>query len=137
MNEHKKYHNNKQGSFQNRDSQNNPEDIVKIEWDKDDLFSEQAKGIAKKFADEKMNKHQLRKFYNEVLYLEKSINNNGLDLTIPYINMLNAKAIYAKSRKNCGSIFVSFIKISTKYSENKDSFMKFRKLFEAIVAYYG
>lgn len=133
------------GNFQNNNYQsrnrdnysNRPTDDVEIDWESNELFSMVAKKISDKLKDEKMNKHQLRKFYNEVLRIENDIARTQFEENIPYINMINAKASYAKSRRTCGESFVSFIKKGISFSKNKECFLKFRKLFEAIVAYYG
>ncbi|MBF0226061.1 MAG: type III-A CRISPR-associated protein Csm2 [Desulfobacterales bacterium] len=106
------------------------------------LFSEQAEEFAKEIANDnsnnkKFNKRtQLRKFYDEVVYLEVKSRNTNFDTILPFINMLVAKAAYADGRELISKNFFEFIKISIKEIKTKSDLKVFTNFFEAFMGFY-
>ena len=112
---------------------------------KEDLFAVEAKKYADSFSNDfpKIKSSQMRKFYNDILLIKTKIE-QAPKPTIefqkqhPYINMIVAKAAYAKARRHIGDNFERFLKdnIADTIKDDRD-FMVFCDLFEAVVAYYG
>lgn len=108
----------------------------------DELFSACAEEWAKEIAKEgKKNKNkytQIRKFYDEVLRLKTRLQEEEIDIAdiLPYLKMLNAKAVYAKGRKHVTEKFVEFLKVSLNQVKDKRSFDVFTTFFEAFMGYY-
>lgn len=118
-----------------------------------DLFSIKAEQIVKSFIVKDQNDRptrntprltQVRKFYNEVLNLQNSINmeikqdsdkDKILSKWLPYIRMLSAKVSYSKSREKSNEPFENFIKTNSMRIKNYKDFEVFVKLFEAVIAY--
>ncbi|HCT84705.1 MAG TPA: type III-A CRISPR-associated protein Csm2 [Candidatus Margulisbacteria bacterium] len=114
---------------------------------KDDLFTTIAKQYVGQFKVDKQGKEinsaQIRKFYQEALTIESKINeaddkDQEYHMQKPYINMIKAKAEYARSRKHVGDKFVSFIEenLIDTVDDYRD-YGVFCDLFESIIAYYG
>lgn len=91
-----------------------------------------------------LTKSQIRKFYSEFKLIEMRLSSDRkiTDDIYGQIKLLKAKAIYNKSRKNSKlpDSFVEFIEFcvdSVKYddADNKQTFIKICKLFEAFVGY--
>lgn len=127
-------------------------------YDKDNnikasLFSDEAKTLADSFykkddrgrpTKDTPKISQVRKFYNEVLNLQNSINleisrdedtEKALKKWLPYIRMLAAKVDYSKSREKVNAPFEQFIKKHTASIITYRDFETFVKYFEAVIAY--
>lgn len=109
----------------------------------DDLFTKTAENYVKDFQEERIKSAQIRKFYHEALLIESRIldadsQEDEFLAQRPYINMMKAKATYAKSRNHVGDKFVSFIEnnLIQTVKDFKD-YRVFCDLFEAIIAYYS
>lgn len=109
------------------------------------LFSEQAEKLAKLLADDceksrkKFNKRtQIRKFYDEVVRLNLEAKNRavGWDNILPLVNMITAKAAYAKGRELVSDNFLDFIRDSVKQVDQPEDLAVFANLFEAFYGFY-
>ena len=107
-------------------------------------FSEQAEGLAKNLANEAnqgrdVNKRtQLRKFYDEVLRLNteaKRAEGNWDDI-LPLVNMVVAKAAYAKGRGKVSEGFLGFMRDSVKQVRDPQDLDVFANFFEAFMGFY-
>ena len=107
---------------------------------KPELFSSVAEDLAKELsAFQKSNKRtQIRKFYDEVLRLNSlaKSNQNDWDNILPYVNMLIAKATYARGRNLVTEEFVDFIKKSMGQIQDPKDLDVFANLFEAFMGFY-
>jgi len=112
-----------------------------------ELFSRTADELANEVYEEgksakNANKgSQLRKFYDEVVRLSMLVksdpnNNNKWDNILPMINMLVAKAAYAKGRKLITDSFLNFIKDSVAQIKRPEDLNVFSNLFEAFMGFY-
>jgi|JI10StandDraft_1071094.scaffolds.fasta_scaffold201165_2 CRISPR-associated protein Csm2 len=120
------------------------------------LFSDEAKALAESFykkddrgrpTKDTPKNSQVRKFYNEVLNLQNSINleigsdnsdakkNAALNKWLPFVRMLAAKVDYSKSREKVNVPFEQFIKKHTASIKTYKDFETFVKFFEAVIAY--
>jgi CRISPR-associated protein Csm2 len=108
------------------------------------LFSEQAEQLAKELAEDAkrgkdVNKRtQLRKFYDEVLRLNtesKRPESQWKDI-LPLVNMVVAKAAYAKGRSKVSENFLSFMRDSIKQIQDPDDLNLFANFFEAFMGFY-
>jgi CRISPR-associated protein Csm2 len=108
------------------------------------LFSDQAEGLAKDLASDAnqgkdVNKRtQLRKFYDEVLRLNteaKRAEGNWDDI-LPLVNMVVAKAAYAKGRNKVSEGFLGFIRDSVKQVRDPQDLDVFANFFEAFMGFY-
>ena len=111
------------------------------------LFSVEAENLAKEIAQSgkdqrgslKWNKRtQIRKFYDEVLRLNmltKSDPSSWASI-LPYVNMLVAKAAYAKGRDHVTGEFMDFIKGSVDQIKAQDDLDVFSSFFEAFMGFY-
>ncbi len=105
------------------------------------LFCEVAEAKAKQLGGKgfKLNKgSQLRRFFDEVVRLNDTAKANaaGMELVLPYLHMLIAKAAYAKGRKLVCDDFVGLIKDGVGQIETKDDLRVFTNFFEAMMAFY-
>lgn len=109
------------------------------------LFSDQADKLAKDVADSgkdqrgnlrKNKRSQIRKFYDEVLRLKASAENETWENILPYVNMLNAKAAYALGRDYITPNFLAFIKESVAQINEPADLDVFANLFEAFMGFY-
>jgi len=109
------------------------------------LFSDQADKLAKGVADSgkdqrgnlrKNKRSQIRKFYDEVLRLKASAENETWENILPYVNMLNAKAAYALGRDYITLDFLAFIKESVAQIKEPADLDVFANLFEAFMGFY-
>lgn len=114
---------------------------------KQDLFSKIAEDYAKEIANEgrdrqgKLKKNalsQVRKFYDEVLKFKMKLQqeSNKFDDLLPYIKMLNAKAVYAQGRDHVTKGFVNFIRMCIEQVKTKKDFEIFTDFFEAFMGFY-
>ena len=116
----------------------------------DDLFSTTAAEIVNELKkDNGITITQIRRFYNDLLSVKSKVELQSssseriaaFKLQIPYVNMMIARARYAKNRGNVGDNFVRYIEQCVKplNSNNPggsyDHFKVFCSLFEAVVAY--
>jgi len=108
------------------------------------LFSERAEDFAKVIASEcvrngKLNKRtQIRKFYDEVLHLtsEAKRSPHQWDDILPLVNMVVAKAAYAKGRSLVSDSFLGFIRDSVTQVESVEDLNLFANFFEAFMGFY-
>ncbi len=122
----------------------------------EDLFSKTAEEEAKKFlksvsTDNRGNKRgdkdtptstQIRRFFNDILSIKQKIEiapleqkNTVFKKQLPYIKMIKAKVVYAKSRDHVNDDYEKFM---NKYIDNIkdiDDFFVFCDFFESIIAY--
>lgn len=122
----------------------------------EDLFSKTAEEEAKKFlksvsTDNRGNKRgdkdtptstQIRRFFNDILSIKQKIEiapleqkNTVFKKQLPYIKMIKAKVVYAKSRDHVNYDYEKFM---NKYIDNIkdiDDFFVFCDFFESIIAY--
>ncbi len=127
--------------------------MEKIEFWKDrenrkidpNLFSGQAEMLAKTLADDceksrrRQNKRtQIRKFYDEVTRLNLEAKNRGADWDniLPLVNMITAKAAYAKGRELVSDNFLSFIRASVTQIKDPEDLSVFANLFESFYGFY-
>ncbi len=124
----------------------------------DKLFSETAEGIVNELKGDrfggknndkdKISTTQIRRFYNDLLSIKSVVELEtpskraaAFRLQIPYVNMMVAKARYAKGRKVVGEKFVKYIEKcvepfdSNRPAESYEHFKVFCSLFESVVAY--
>ena len=108
---------------------------------RENLFSEDARRIAKSFQDG-MKSSQVRKFYDEILKRKMIINlskDDDREFTrqLPYIRMIISKASYGYNRKprTVSANFKRFLEDNIHNISNKEDFFVFCDLFEAVVAY--
>ncbi len=88
---------------------------------------------------ERNKRTQIRKFYDEVLRLNGIVKSNpgDWDVVLPYINMLIAKAAYAKGRSNLVTDdFVKLLKDCVAQVEKPADLDVFANFFEAFMGFY-
>lgn len=105
------------------------------------LFSEKAESLAKKLGtqDRRRNKgSQLRRFFDEIVRLNDTAKGNsvGMELILPYLHMIIAKAAYAEGRKLVTSDFVALIRDGIGQIETKEDLRVFTSFFESMMAFY-
>jgi len=107
------------------------------------LFSTTAEQWAKKIKESeggKFNKRtQIRKFYDEVVRYNTlaKVNPGDWDNILPYINMLIAKAAYAKGRNNLVTEdFVGLMKDCVEQIRDPRDLDVFANFFEAFMGFY-
>lgn len=109
------------------------------------LFSEHAESLALKLAGEcnesrkKMNKRtQIRKFYDEILRLntEAKRPEGNWNEILPLVNMVVAKAAYAKGRDLVSDTFLMFVRESVKQVDAVEDLDVFANFFEAFMGFY-
>jgi len=109
------------------------------------LFSVKAESMAKEMADdckksgEKQNKRtQIRKFYDEVARLNMEAKNRKAewDNILPLVNMITAKAAYARGRELVSDTFLNFIKHSVDQTKDPEDLAVFADFFEAFFGFY-
>lgn len=110
-----------------------------------ELFSTKAEMLAKKLADDciqsrkRNNKRtQIRKFYDEVIRLNMEAKTKTVqwDNISPLVNMIIAKAAYAKGRDLVSENFLDFIRSSVKQVKASDDLAVFANFFEAFYGFY-
>lgn len=121
------------------------------------LLSEEAEKLARRIAEDhilaKKNKKntntntrtQIRKFYDEVIRLKMESDNldnkNGEEIQkwnsiLALVNMMVAKAAYAKGRDLVSDNFLNFIRNSVKEIREKEDLKLFATFFEAFMGFY-
>lgn len=109
------------------------------------LFSVKAETLAKVLAQDcersgkKRNKRtQIRKFYDEVIRLNMEAKNRDADWDniLPLVNMMTAKAAYAKGRNLISDNFLIFIRSSVEQVKAPEDLSVFANLFEAFYGFY-
>lgn len=105
------------------------------------LFSEKAEQWAQNLGScgRNINKgSQLRRFFDEVVRLNDTAKAGGveMELILPSLHMLIAKAAYAKGRKLVSDDFVSLLKDGIGQVETKEDLRVFANFFEAFMAFY-
>lgn len=105
-----------------------------------ELFDTKAKYWAEKIANDrnKMNKNQLRNFYDKVLdlYEKSQYNDNFNEEILPFVKMLNSKVSYALNRKVANQSFQDMMNQCIKQVNTKKDLETFKYFFEAIVGFY-
>jgi CRISPR-associated protein Csm2 len=87
-----------------------------------------------------VSKHQLRRFYNQVLLIRDKIEASDAEeecfrRELPFLRMLISKAYYARSRKKVNDGFYQFMRDNLSEIHSLRDFRTFTYYFEAIVAY--
>ncbi|MBF0497393.1 MAG: type III-A CRISPR-associated protein Csm2 [Deltaproteobacteria bacterium] len=106
------------------------------------LFSDYAESLAlsiSKEAYKNLNKRtQIRKFYDEIQRLNEMARSKpgNWDNIMPYVQMVTAKAAYARGRELISDSFLKFIKTSINQVENMDDLRVFNDFFEAFMGFY-
>lgn len=112
-----------------------------------ELFSNVAENLAKKFNEEggknKNKRTQLRKFYDEISEYKNRLKSRNererieeFEYTLPYLNMLIAKVVYAEGRNLVSNSFKEFIIHGVKNIKTPDDLFVFADLFEAVMGFY-
>ncbi len=125
-----------------------------------ELFSKTALHLAEAFSEDvykgKKNKDlnkssQLRKFYDELVELVEQVeqvkqvkqvkqgeelrNGAAVEVVLPRVKMLQAKAAYSYGRKLVGEAFVNFISRAVDMVNDREGIKHFKMLFEAIIGF--
>jgi CRISPR-associated protein Csm2 len=115
------------------------------------LLDEEAEQVGRKLAEEKLERTQLRRFYNDVLSLKRRFEMEtvrekakGTPSTAdeifrriePELRLLRAKAYYANRRKVLPDIMKTFIDQHIRKISGAKDFQAFCKHFEAVVAFH-
>lgn len=113
------------------------------------LFSKTAEEQAKQLSNDgkdnhgkdKLNKSsQLRCFFDEVVRLNDMAKNRQnpvpMELVLPSLHMLIAKASYAQGRGLVSSSFVTLMRESINQVQDKNDLQIFTNFFEALMAFY-
>lgn len=110
------------------------------------LFSDTAEEFARLIAKDceiskgkKQNKtSQIRKFYDEILRLNREAGtpDTDWDNLLPLVNMVTAKAAYARGRDLISDNFLDFIKYSIGQVQEKKDLAVFTNFFEAFYGFY-
>jgi CRISPR-associated protein Csm2 len=106
------------------------------------LFSTTAENWSKEVherAGRDANKRtQLRKFYDEVLRLNTLLKNNPADWdnVLPFVNMLIAKAVYARGRNKVTQEFEKMLKDCIAQVQKREDMEVFANFFESFMGYY-
>ncbi len=93
-------------------------------------------------ADKGVKKNQLRNFYDKVLELEeKAINTDENEFkrkVLPFVKMLKSKVAYAKNKQTSpvNKAFELFMNNAIDQIMNKEEFLNFKYLLEAIIGFY-
>lgn len=117
--------------------------MIELDYKKDgELFNE----TAKKWADNiggGVKNTQIRKFFDQVLELEKNSNNseNFEGEVLPFVKMLNSKVAYAGARKSAGGNlinqeFINMINSCVKQVNDPESLRTFKLFFEAVIGFH-
>lgn len=103
---------------------------------------DKANKVAYKIFCDKDSYTQVRKFYDELLSLQKQVkdlkqnkDDESFEKTLPLIYLLKSKAAYAKGRDNIKNTFYEFITFyisNIKSAKNLDDFVLY---FEAVLGY--
>lgn len=116
-----------------------PIDLVNVE---STLFNQQADECAKCIADNGESRHnkstQLRRFYDEiVLWHEKvSFDDSKFEEYLPFIQMIVAKAAYAKGRDLIDKSFFNFLKNLIEQVNSLQTFNTLKTFMEAFMGFY-
>ena len=103
-----------------------------------EMFGDKAQKIAQKL-DGDVKTTQFRKFYEKVLELNDKAQNLNTDefnsQILPFVNMLNSKVQYSKTRRLCGDNFVKLMEISIKNVNSVEELQNFKYFLEAIIGF--
>lgn len=105
-----------------------------------DLLTDEAEKVAQELVTKRINKNQLRKFYNDFLSLQNKAymlqEDDFKDTIIPLIQFSKAKLAYACGRNNIPKYF--FITFSSYISniESKEDFTNFMNFYQAVIGYF-
>ncbi len=104
------------------------------------LFSQKAEELAKELGESRgKNKGtQLRRFFDEVVRFNDAAKGGAMDMEmiLPGLHMIIAKAAYAEGRKLVSSEFVSMIRDGVNQVESKEDLQVFTNFFESLIAFY-
>ncbi len=106
------------------------------------LYSDIAEELANELANEAKGKvnsrNQIRKFYDNVIELDAKAKSkeHEWEHIEPIVNMLIAKAAYAKGRGLISENFLKFIKESVNQTKDQDDLNIFANFFEAFMGFY-
>lgn len=87
------------------------------------------------FGRERLNKHQLRAFFNEVKRMEKMHGHQYDDALRNRLLVLKAQAHLRQERRTLPKAFRDFIDANVQKVNDKNSFNAFVQHFEAVLAY--
>ena len=109
------------------------------------LFSERAETLSIQLAQEctdskkKHNKRtQIRRFYDEVVRLNAEARSKDANWheILPLVNMVVAKAAYAKGRDLVSDTFLNFVRDGVKQVQTPEDLNVFANFFEAFMGFY-
>lgn len=107
-----------------------------------DMINKNADVIAKIIKQGENSYTQVRKFYNELLLLQKQAqgNQNNVDSgefekVLPMIYLVKSKAAYARGKKNINDNLLSFLVFYIEKIKNIEQLKYFMLYFEAILGY--
>jgi len=103
-----------------------------------ELFDEVALEWADRISRGRMNKNQLRNFYDKVLELyEKSLyTENFEEEVLPFVKMLNSKVAYAVNRGVANNDFKTMMNDCISQIKTKEDLEVFKYFFEAVIGFY-
>lgn len=103
-----------------------------------ELFDEVALEWADRISRGRMNKNQLRNFYDKVLELyEKSLyTENFEEEVLPFVKMLNSKVAYAVNRGVANNDFKTMMNDCISQIKTKEDLEIFKYFFEAVIGFY-
>ena len=92
----------------------------------------------KHFSDIRLTPNQIRKFFNEVKYLQALSKAKGFETVEPLVKMLKSKTAYSANPKSqkIPEVFKNFIDNCVDQIHDQTDFYGFIKHFEAVVGYY-
>ncbi len=105
------------------------------------LFSDIAEAMAKQLGNQDKRKNkgtQLRRFFDEIVRLNDTAKSNGvgMELILPNLHMIIAKAAYAEGRRLVTPDFVALIRDGIGQVETKEDLKVFTSFFESLMAFY-
>ena len=115
-------------------AQTNSLPLIVLDYKKDpNLFDTTAKTVAEKISGTKAT--QMRAFYDYVIELEQKSNTEDFNEILPFVKMLNSKAVYSNSRKCSSSEFVEMINKCVAQVKTEDDLRVFKLFFEAVIGF--
>lgn len=129
---------------QERRTLNNADDIRFVNGSEGnlnpELFNTVAQAAAKHVADVKRGNEstQLRRFYDEIVMWNEKVQQHPERFAeyLPFIRMLNAKAVYAEGRKLVDGAFVDLIGHCVKQVNSVEDMRHFKLFMEAFMGFY-
>ncbi len=104
------------------------------------LFSQKAEELAKELGGKGRNINkgtQLRRFFDEVVrFNDMAKGEMDMEMILPGLHMIIAKAAYAEGRNLVCSGFVTMIRSGIDQIESKKDLQVFTNFFESLIAFY-